>query len=82
MCDGVLSLVSRWVVEAERQLRVDSVDANQDVARRDRIRDDIERRVRRACSHFTEEEFQQLVDEMTDRQIRGERRVARGFLLE
>ena len=49
---------------------------------RDRIRDDIERRVRRVCSHLTEDEFGGLVEEMTDRQIRGERRAARDFLLE
>lgn len=82
MCDGVLSLFLGGLLEAERYLRGDSVDATPDEARRDRIRGDIAHRVRRACTHLNEAEFGQLVDEMTDRQIRGERRAARDFLLE
>ena len=77
------TFTASWrIVEIQRQLRVDSVDGSQDQTRRDRIRDDIARRVRRACAHLTESEFGKLVEQMTDRQIKGERRAARDFLLE
>ena len=70
------------MLEAERYLRVDSVDASLDQNRRDRIRGDIARRIRPACAQLPEDEFGQLVEKMTDRQIKGERRAARDFLLE
>lgn len=50
--------------------------------RRDRVRDDISRRLKRACAHLTEEQFRELVEQMTDRQIKSERRVIRDFLPE
>ena len=40
--------------------------------RRDTIRRDISRRLRRVCEHLTEDEFSKLVEEMTERQMRGE----------
>lgn len=82
MCGRVHLLFRGGILEAERYLRVDSVDGSVDEARRDRIRDDIARRVRASCSHLAEDEFGQLVEKMTDRQIKGERRAARDFLLE
>jgi hypothetical protein len=42
--------------------------------RKARIRDDIAQRLRRVCSDLPETEFQGLVDEIADRQLRGERR--------
>jgi hypothetical protein len=69
-------------LEAERHVRVDSLEAHMEGARRNRIRDDIARRLRRACSHLGDDDFGRLVDEMVDRQIKGERRVTRDFLLE
>ena len=45
-----------------------------DIARKMTIRADIARRLRRVCTHLPEAEFQSLVDDMTDRQLSGERR--------
>jgi|SRR6266513_1680157 len=42
--------------------------------RRVAIRADISRRLRRICPHYTEEEFSELVDTMTHRQLECERR--------
>ena len=38
------------------------------------IRDDITKRLRRACSNLSEEEFFKLVEQMTREQMRGEGR--------
>ncbi|HKR09578.1 MAG TPA: hypothetical protein VJS39_10340 [Gemmatimonadaceae bacterium] len=46
-------------------------------ARRVTIRADISRRLRRICPHYSEEEFSDLVDSMTQRQLDGERRANR-----
>jgi len=46
-------------------------------ARKVAIRADISRRLRRICPHYTDEEFSDLVDSMTQRQIEGERRANR-----
>lgn len=56
--------------------------AQLEAARRASVRADIARRVKRACTHLSDAEFSQLVDEMTDRQLKGERRINREFLLE
>jgi hypothetical protein len=50
-----------------------------EVSKRDGVRADIAKRIRRACTHLSEDEFGQLVDAMTDRQLRGERRLNRDF---
>ena len=42
--------------------------------RKKKIRDDIAARLRRVCSDLPETEFQELVDEMADKQLRSERR--------
>lgn len=60
----------------------DGLDGTLHQARRDKIRDEIAGRIKRACSHLAEEEFRGLVDQMADRQIKGERRVIRDYLLE
>ena len=49
-------------VEEERDLRFHA------------IRDDISKRLRRACSHLSDEEFSVLVEQMTREQLRGEGR--------
>ena len=67
---------------AEREARVDITVAELEAARRASVRADIVKRVKRACTHLSDEEFSQLVDEMTDRQLKGERRLNREFLLE
>jgi hypothetical protein len=74
-------LAADWL-EAERHPRIDSIEAHIEEIRRSRIRDDIAKRLSRACSHLPEGEFLRLVEEMTDRQIKGERRVYREFLPE
>lgn len=40
--------------------------------RREAIRRDISRRLRRVCEQLSDDEFSQLVDEMTERQLKGE----------
>jgi hypothetical protein len=69
-------------VEAEREERASLTVGEMEAARRAGIRADISRRIKRACTHLTDDEFTRLVDEMTDRQLRGERRINREFLLE
>ena len=44
--------------------------------RKTKIRDDIAGRLRRICSDLPETEFQQLVDEMAERQLKSERRTS------
>jgi hypothetical protein len=58
------------------------MDAHMEETRRIRVRSDISKRLQRACSHLAEDDFRQLVDDMTDRQIKGERRAVRNFLSE
>jgi hypothetical protein len=41
--------------------------------RRAVIRADIENRLRKVCAHFSEEDFRDLVDLMTDRKLKSER---------
>jgi hypothetical protein len=67
---------------AERGARVDVTVADPEAARRASVRADITKRVRRVCTHLADEDFSRLVDEMTDRQLKGERRINREFLLE
>jgi len=43
--------------------------------RREAIRLDITRRLRRICPHYTDDQFAELVDTMTERQLKGERRM-------
>jgi hypothetical protein len=50
--------------------------------RREKIRADIARRTKRACSHLGEDDFRRLVDDMTDRQIKGELRANQNWLLD
>jgi hypothetical protein len=44
--------------------------------RKAKIRGDIAQRLRRVCSDLPETEFQALVDEMAERQLRGESRLS------
>jgi hypothetical protein len=69
-------------LEAERQAHVDSLESHLEEARRNRIREDIARRLRRACGYLADDDFRRLVEEMVERQLKGERRVTRDFLLE
>jgi hypothetical protein len=69
-------------LDKQRQSRGYTAEANQEQIGRDRIRLDIARRLRHACSHLGEEEFRLLVDEMTDQQLKGERRLNRNWPVE
>jgi hypothetical protein len=70
-------------VGAEREQKPDGTDSGPDgrldSGREERVRLDIVSRIRSTCAHLSEQEFSQLVDEMTDRQLRGERRANREF---
>lgn len=67
---------------ADRDSQEDVSVAALEAARRASIRADIAKRVKRACTHLSDEEFSRLVDEMTERQLKGERRINREFLAE
>lgn len=70
------------MLRAEREARADVTVSELAAARRAHVRADIAKRVRKACTHLSDEDFSRLVDEMTDRQLKGERRINREFLLE
>ena len=42
--------------------------------REDKVRDEIAQRLSRVCGNFSENEFQELVSKMAERQLRDERR--------
>ncbi|HUQ18995.1 MAG TPA: hypothetical protein VM099_05225 [Gemmatimonadaceae bacterium] len=46
------------------------------IERRNKVRDDISRRLRPICANFSDAEFDKLVDTMTDRKLKGEQRAA------
>ena len=82
-CASTYNFFVRGVMSgAEREARADITVAELEAARRASVRADIARRVKRACTHLSDEEFSRLVDEMTDRQLKGERRINCEFLLE
>ena len=82
-CASPYNLFARGAgLEPEREQRVSLTVAEMEAARKAGVRADISRRIKRACTHLTDDEFTRLVDEMTDRQLRGERRINREFLLE
>lgn len=64
---------------AERERNLEPGNHWAEVTKRDKVRADIAKRIRRACAHLSEDEFGNLVDSMTDRQLRGERRLNRDF---
>lgn len=69
-------------LEEQQDVRGDFADAEQEHTRRERVFSDIARRIKRACTHLREDEFRLLVDEMTDRQLNGERRANRNWLVD
>ena len=64
-----------WSLEFNRQPRIELADSQFHASRRLAIREDIAKRLRHACAHLTPEEFQHLVDQMAETQLRSERRV-------
>jgi DNA-binding MurR/RpiR family transcriptional regulator len=60
-------------MQSEKQNRSASRDDAHHVSRREIIRQDIAKRLRRVCTHLSDEEFAKLVEAMADQKIRGER---------
>jgi len=63
-------------VNFEDLFRGDSPPNTLQSNRKTKIRDDIAQRLRKVCSELPDTEFQQLVDEIADRQLKGERRTS------
>jgi hypothetical protein len=61
-------------VELEDSYRSDPSAGSYHSQRKAKIRADIAQRLRRVCSALPETDFQELVEEMAERQLRGERR--------
>jgi len=61
----------------ESQGKVSTVSALKELhaLREKEVREEIARRLRRVCGNFSEEDFDRLVQKMTERQLRDERRV-------
>jgi hypothetical protein len=55
-------------------IEADSEPTRHQVHREDIIRDEIARRLGRVCGNFSQDEFQELVSKMAERQLRDERR--------
>ncbi len=75
MCDGVRFTRSRVFVDVENFFHSDSQLPYQS-QRKATIREAIAARLRRVCPDMTETEFQSLVDEMAEKQLRSERRLS------
>ncbi len=41
--------------------------------RREMLRDDIARRLRRVCAHYSDDDFQELVESMVEKKLKGDR---------
>ena len=67
------------VLGAEREQDRRTADPGLDAGHRAGVRDDIAKRIGRTCTHLSDDDFSRLVDEMTDRQLTGERRLNREF---
>jgi hypothetical protein len=55
-------------------IEADSEPTPRQANREDKVRDEIARRLSRVCGNFSENEFQELVSKMAERQLRDERR--------
>ena len=62
-------------MDLEDYFRSDSASPHNS-QRKATIREAIAQRLRRVCPDMTETEFQQMVDDMADKQLRGERRLS------
>jgi hypothetical protein len=61
-------------LSAQRDRSRDFPEVNSLGRRREKVRADIALRIGRVCANFSEKQLAELVDLMTDRQLRGERR--------
>jgi hypothetical protein len=55
-------------------IEADSEPVRHQALREDKVRDEIARRLSRVCGNFSEQEFQELVAKMAERQLQDERR--------
>ena len=62
-------------MESEEQVYVDSALTELHTLRERAVREEIARRLGRVCSNFSDDDFDQLVQKMAERQVRGERRL-------
>ena len=67
--------VFELVVDLEDFFDVDSAAPYQS-QRKARVREAIAQRLRRICAHMPETAFQEMVDDMADKQLSGERRLS------
>jgi len=65
------------LLEQEPREYFELANRGADPSRRGAIRDDIARRIKRVCADLSDQDFTTLVDEMADRQLKGERRANR-----
>jgi hypothetical protein len=63
-------------VEVEEFFLGDSAPSAYQSQRKAKIRGDIAQRLRQVCANLSETDFQTLVDQMADRQLRAERRLS------
>ena len=62
------------VLRSDERVHSDSGMAEVHTLREKAVRDDIARRLKRVCSHFSDDEFEKLVRLMAAHQVRYERR--------
>ncbi|OLE97890.1 MAG: hypothetical protein AUG75_02960 [Cyanobacteria bacterium 13_1_20CM_4_61_6] len=65
------------LLEREQREYFELATRSADPSRRGAIRDDIARRIKRVCADLSDQDFTTLVDEMAERQLKGERRANR-----
>jgi hypothetical protein len=53
---------------------LDAIVEREDKIRFEQLRKDVANRLKKACGHLNDAEFEQLVDKITGVQLRGERR--------
>lgn len=61
-------------LEPDEQVYADPATARLHSLREKNVREEITARLRGVCAHFTDEEFDRLVNEMAERKVRDERR--------
>ena len=59
-------------MEFDRQYQYDADEGFQS-GRREMIRDDIARRLRPVCAHYSDDDFQELVESMVEKKLKGDR---------
>ena len=75
MCDARSLLLFECAVNLEEFWWGEPIAPYQS-QRKATIREAIAQRLRRVCSDLPETEFQELVDQMADKQLRGEKRLS------